>query len=149
VTISNGNGETRKTVRELTKDLAIVQADLKAMSAIHGRLDKAIEKLTDVSGDLKSMLAVHEEKISKTESADEQLADLIEVRRQEISNDIKELHTRINSQSKELREAIQTINDTLDKRVMPLERWRWVILGAFGLAAFLIGRMDDGGWFNF
>ena len=115
MTTSNGNGETRKTVRELTKDIAIVQADLKAMSAIHGRLDKAIEKLTDVSGDLKAMLAVHEEKISKTESADEQLADLIEVRRQEISNDIKELHTRINSQSKELREAIQTINDTLDK----------------------------------
>ena len=148
MTTSNGNGETRKTVRELTKDIAIVQADLKAMSAIHGRLDKAIEKLTDVSGDLKSMLAVHEEKISKTESADEQLADLIEVRRQEISNDIKELHTRINSQSNELREAIQTINDTLDKRVMPLERGRGVILGAFGLAAFLIGKMEVN-WVNF
>ena len=148
MTTSNGNGETRKTVRELTKDLAIVQADLKAMSAIHGRLDKAIEKLTDVSGDLKSMLAVHEEKISKTESADEQLADLIEVRRQEMMNDMKELHSRINSQSKELREAIQTISTTLEKRVMPLERWRWVILGAFGLAAFLIGKMEDN-WFNF
>ena len=134
---------------DVNVQLTGLKKDIENVTNLNARLDTAIEKLTDVSGDLKSMLAVHEEKISKTESADEQLADLIEVRRQEISNDIKELHTRINSQSKELREAIQTINDTLDKRVMPLERWRWVILGAFGLAAFLIGRMDDGGWFNF
>ena len=142
---SNGNGETKKTVRELTKDIATVQADLRAMSQIHGRLDSAIEKLTDVSSDLKSMLAVHEEKISKTENADEQLANLIEVRRQEMVEDLKELHSRINSQSKELREAIQTINVTLDKRVGILEKWRWLIIGGAILATFLINRM----WFDF
>ena len=140
-----GNGETRKTVRELTKDLTTVQAEMKAMSSIHGRLDSAIDKLTDVSSDLKSMLAVHEEKISKTENADEQLANLIEVRRQEMVEDLKELHSRINSQSKELREAIQTINVTLDKRVGILEKWRWLIIGGAILATFLINRM----WFDF
>lgn len=143
--MNNGNGETRKTVRELTKDLTTVQAEMKAMSSIHGRLDSAIDKLTDVSSDLKSMLAVHEEKISKTENADEQLANLIEVRRQEMVEDLKELHSRINSQSKELREAIQTINVTLDKRVGILEKWRWLIIGGAILATFLINRM----WFNF
>jgi DUF4097 and DUF4098 domain-containing protein YvlB len=115
------------------------------MSSIHGRLDSAIDKLTDVSSDLKSMLAVHEEKISKTENADEQLANLIEVRRQEMVEDLKELHSRINSQSKELREAIQTINVTLDKRVGILEKWRWLIIGGAILATFLINRM----WFDF
>ena len=143
--MNNGNGETRKTVRELTKDLTTVQAEMKAMSSIHGRLDSAIDKLTDVSSDLKSMLAVHEEKISKTENADEQLANLIEVRRQEMVEDLKELHSRINSQSKELREAIQTINVTLDKRVGILEKWRWLIIGGAILATFLINRM----WFDF
>ena len=143
--MNNGNGETRKTVRELTKDLTTVQAEMKAMSSIHGRLDSAIDKLTDVSSDLKSMLAVHEEKISKTENADEQLANLIEVRRQEMVEDLKELHSRINSQSKELREAIQTINVTLDKRVGILEEWRWLIIGGAILATFLINRM----WFDF
>ena len=143
--MNNGNGETRKTVRELTKDLTTVQAEMKAMSSIHGRLDSAIDKLTDVSSDLKSMLAVYEEKISKTENADEQLANLIEVRRQEMVEDLKELHSRINSQSKELREAIQTINVTLDKRVGILEKWRWLIIGGAILATFLINRM----WFDF
>ena len=143
--MNNGNGETRKTVRELTKYLTTVQAEMKAMSSIHGRLDSAIDKLTDVSSDLKSMLAVHEEKISKTENADEQLANLIEVRRQEMVEDLKELHSRINSQSKELREAIQTINVTLDKRVGILEKWRWLIIGGAILATFLINRM----WFDF
>lgn len=143
--MNNGNGETRKTVRELTKDLTTVQAEMRAMASIHGRLDSAIDKLTDVSSDLKSMLAVHEEKISKTENADEQLANLIEVRRQEMVEDLKELHSRINSQSKDLREAIQTINVTLDKRVGILEKWRWLIIGGAILATFLINRM----WFDF
>ena len=86
---------------DVNVQLTGLKKDIENVTNLNARLDTAIEKLTDVSGDLKSMLAVHEEKISKTESADEQLADLIEVRRQEISNDIKELHTRINSQSKE------------------------------------------------
>ena len=33
------------------------------MNTINGRIDTAIDKLTDVSTSIKSMLAVHEEKI--------------------------------------------------------------------------------------
>ena len=157
------NGETKKTVRELTKDVTVLQSDMKQMGTFSGRIDAAIEKLANVSGDLKSMLAVHEEKLSRAEQLDDQLSDLIEVRRQEILNDIKDLHSRINSQSKELREAIQDtmksaktghneIRDEIGKmkskiedRVGVLEKWRWLIIGGAILLTFLIQNME---WFS-
>jgi chromosome segregation ATPase len=160
---NNSLGETKKTVRELTRDVTVLQSDMKQMGSFSGRIDTAIEKLSNVSGDLKSMLAVHEEKLSRAEISDEQLSDLIEVRRQEILTDIKDLHSRINSQSKELREAIQDtmksakaghneIRDEIGKmknkiedRVGVLEKWRWLIIGGAILLTFLIQHME---WFN-
>ena len=56
---NNSLGETKKTVRELTRDVTVLQSDMKQMGSFSGRIDTAIEKLSNVSGDLKSMLAVH------------------------------------------------------------------------------------------
>ena len=88
--MENGNN-----LKELIKDIAVLKAEKDTSIQVHQRLDDAITRLTDISASIKSMLAVHEEKISKTESADEQLADLIEVRRQEISNDIKQYNAQV------------------------------------------------------
>ena len=129
MTTSNGNGETRKTVRELTKDLAIVQADLKAMSAIHGRLDKAIEKLTDVSTSIKSMLAVHEEKISRQEQIDDIIFGKLKDRESEIDNVHKELSKEIQQVEKRLLIEIKSIKLDFGARVGILEKYKWLIMG--------------------
>ena len=44
-----------------------LKKDIENVNSIQGRLDTAIDKLTDVSTCVKSMLAVHEEKISRQE----------------------------------------------------------------------------------
>ena len=145
--MNNGNGETRKTVRELTKDLTTVQAEMKAMSSIHGRLDSAIDKLTDVSSDLKSMLAVHEEKLRRVDTSQEDLFSILEQRRREWEEDLEKLHSRISTQSRELREAIDQVTNRLDSRVGVLERWRWLIIGGAILLGFILqASMDMGIW---
>ena len=74
----NGNGETRKTISSLGKEVAdnrtsieVLKSELQQSTMVHKRLDTAIEKLTGISSSIKSMLAVHEEKLSQAEKLDE------------------------------------------------------------------------------
>ena len=55
------------------------------MNTINGRIDTAIDKLTDVSTSIKSMLAVHEEKIQRQEKIDEIIFEKLKDRADEIS----------------------------------------------------------------
>ena len=62
----NGNGETRKTLASLSKDvydnrtrIEVLKSELQQRNLGHKRLDKAIDKLTNISRGIKSMLAVH------------------------------------------------------------------------------------------
>ena len=91
------------------------------------------------------MLAVHEEKIANAEEA--------QVRANvEFTNDIKELHSRVTSNYKELTEMItlqhkeqalhiQQLKNDLNSRVGILERWRWLIIGGAIVIGFIIQKM--------
>ena len=100
------------------------------------------------------MLAVHEEKLSQQEEAVFAAEELIEQRRTELSNEIKELHSRITtntkeimsiatSQHKEHSEAIQKLHTDMNKRVGILEKWRHVLIGSSIVIGFILHRMID------
>ena len=147
-------------IQSLVKDIATLKADVRASNHIHQRLDDAIVRLTDISSSIKSMLAVHDEKINRVDTSQEDLYSTFETRRREWEIDLKELHSRISTQGRELREAIQDttmvgerqykehaeamrkINETLNKRVGILEKWRWLIIGGAILLGFIIQNME-------
>ena len=100
------------------------------------------------------MLAVHEEKLANQEEAVFAAEELIEQRRTEFSNDIKELHSRITtntkeimsiatSQHKEHSEAISKLHTDINKRVGVLEKWRHVLIGGSIVIGFVLHRMID------
>ena len=54
--MANGNGETRKTVAQIAKELIeqktsieVLKNELQSMSNVNNKIDTAITKLTDVS----------------------------------------------------------------------------------------------------
>ena len=57
--------------KDVLIDIAGLKKDVENVQTIHGRLDTAIDRLTDVSKSIKQMLAVHEEKITRQEQTDE------------------------------------------------------------------------------
>ena len=80
---------------DLNTEVQLLKKEVSDMKMIYSRLDKAIEKISDVSNSINRMLAVHEEKISQQEE--------VQIRtEQEINNDIKELHSRISTNNREL-----------------------------------------------
>ena len=118
-----------------------LKKDIENVNSIQGRLDTAIDKLTDVSTCVKSMLAVHEEKLSKQEEIDKAIFNLIENRRVEFDTNYKELHARINKihqnltdeidmSQKRLMCEIKTLASNLDGRIGVFEKYRWIIIGA-------------------
>ena len=119
----------------ITTEIAILKKEVADMKIIFNKLDTAIERITDVSSSVNRMLAVHEEKIANQEEAATR-ANL------EFTTDIRELHSRITTNYKELT-AInqQTLRDDLNNRVGILEKWRWLIIGGSIVLGFIIQKM--------
>ena len=138
--MENGN-----QLKELIKDIAVLKADRDTSGQVHQRLDDAITRLTDISAGIKSMLAVHEEKLRRVDTSQDDLFSILEDRRREWEEDLEKLHSRISTQSRDLREAIDSVANRLDGRVGVLERWRWLIIGGAIFLGFIVqGSMSSG-----
>ena len=141
--MENGN-----QIKELIKDIAVLKADRETTQVVHNRLDHAITKLTDISAGIKSMLAVHEEKLRRVDTSQDDLFAMLEDRRREWEDDLKDLHSRITTQSRNLREAIDQVQNKLDTRVGILERWRWLIIGGAILLGFIVNGSMSSNFFG-
>lgn len=114
---------------DIKVQLESVRKDIESVNSIQGRLDLAIDKLTDVSTTIKSMLAVHEEKISRQEQIDEIIFEKLKERAGEIDNVHRELSKEIQQLEKRLLVEIKTIKLDFGARVGILEKYRWFIMG--------------------
>ena len=145
-------------LQKLVQDVAVLKEQNQTSETIHGRLDSAIDKLTDIQSGVKSMLAVHEERLVRAEESDAELTDIMEQRNRLWQEDLKELHGRITSTSRDFveinNEHEKVVNKKVDdmqqyfileaqkfdKRLSELERWKWIIIGisiAVGISCLL------------
>jgi hypothetical protein len=118
-----------ESTKEMLIDIAGLKKDVENMSSIHGRIDTAIDKLTDVSTSIKQMLAVHEEKIARQEQIDEVIFDKLKERAGEIGNVHRELSREIQQVEKKLLLEIRQMKLDIGGRVGILEKYRWLIMG--------------------
>ena len=139
---------------DLETEVALLKSKVSDMEKLHVRLDDAIGKISEVSNCINRMLAVHEEKLANQEEAVFAAEELIETRRTELSNEIKELHSRITTNTKEIMniatqqhkehtDAIQKLHKDINKRVGVLEKWRHVLIGSSIVVGFILHRMMD------
>ena len=126
-------------------ELELLKKEIADMKQIHVRLDTAIEKITDFSNCINRLLAVHEEKITQQEDAQQRSV-------QEFTTDIKELHSRITTNTKEMtalmtqqhkeqKDVIDRLKDEISNRVGVLEKWRWIIIGGSIVLGFIIQKL--------
>ena len=126
---------------DIQLDVELLKKDVEEMKLIHGRLDNAISKITDVSNSINRMLAVHEENLSSQEEAIINAENLVEARRMEFNKEIKELHDRITKNSKEQLDAINNLKSELSGRVAVLDKFRWVLIGGSIVIGFIIHKL--------
>ena len=115
--------------KDILIDIAGLKKDVENVQTIHGRLDTAIDKLTDVSTSIKQMLAVHEEKITRQEQTDEVIFGKLRERQIEIDTVYKELQKEIQQTEKRLLIEIKSLKLDIGGRVGILEKYKWLVLG--------------------
>ena len=141
-------------IEKLKTDIALLKKDAKTGERIHQRLEVAIEKLTDITISLKGMLVQQETKLQKAEETDNDIFITLEARRKEWDDQVKELHSRISTNIRELREhqiqaenklldEIRAVRQQLDNRVAVLEKWRWIIVGGSIFVGFMLSNPES------
>ena len=114
---------------DIKVQIAGLKKDIENVNNLNGRLDAAIEKLTEVSTSIKQMLAVHEEKISRQEQIDEIIFDKLKERAGEIDTVHRELSKEIQQVEKRLLIEIRQMKLDIGGRVGILEKYKWLVLG--------------------
>tara|TARA_R110000782_G_scaffold74711_1_gene149167 strand:- start:8909 stop:9340 length:432 start_codon:yes stop_codon:yes gene_type:complete len=138
-----------------------LESEVEVLKNVVAKLDMSIEKIAQVSNDIGKILAVHEQRLANLEK----VADAK-------SEDIKELHSRITTQHREMMDKIDDMEDRLElkmqqaqfkstkqheeiqkelqkdignlsNRLTVLENWRWWVLGAAGAFGFIIAKMPS------
>ena len=125
---------------DIRVELATLKQELENVNSIHGRIDTAIDKLTDVSTSIKSMLAVHEEKIQRQEQVDEVIFTKLRERQQDIDKVFRELQREMDQVEKRLLIEIKSLRNDIGDRVGVLEKYRWIILGGFIALGWVVSK---------
>jgi len=154
-------------INSIETEVALLKKETIQMSQLFDKLDTAIDKLSTAASDISRILAVHEEKLNSHERIDRELNDLIEIRRKEMSEDIKELNSRINSIQKGLasdissteqkimnaldelkrdisssKKSIESDNSKIETRIDSLEKWRWFMMGAGAVIGYMLSKFN-------
>ena len=141
-------------LEKLKTDIALLKKDAKTGELIHQRLEVAVDKLTEITISLKGMIAQQEQKLTRAEQTDDDIFITLESRRKEWDNDLKELHSRITTNTRELREhqvqsenkmlnEIRAVRTQLSERVGVLEKWRWLIIGGSIILGLMMSNPDS------
>ena len=125
---------------DIKVDIESLKKDIENMNTINGRIDTAIDKLTDVSAYIKSMLAVHEEKIQRQEKIDDVIFEKLKDRAEEISDVYRELKKDVEMSEKRLLIEIKSLKNDIGARVGVLERYKWLILGGAIVIGWVLSK---------
>ena len=141
-------------IENLKTEIALLKKDAKTGELIHQRLEIAIDKLSEIVISCKQMLAQQAQKLQKAEQTDDAIFITLESRRKEWDTDLKELHSRITTNTRELRDnqyhletkllnEIRMVRTQLSERVGVLEKWRWLIIGGSIIVGLLISNPES------
>ncbi len=141
-------------IDNLKTEIALLKKDAKTGELIHQRLEIAIDKLSEIAIQCKQMLSQQEQKLTRAEQTDDDIFITLESRRKEWDNDLKELHSRITTNTRELREhqvqsenkmlnEIRAVRTQLSERVGVLEKWRWLIIGGSIILGLMMSNPDS------
>ena len=125
---------------EIKVDIESLRKDIENVNTINGRIDTAIDRLTDVSTSIKSMLAVHEEKITRQEKLEEVIFDKLRERQAEITDVYRELKKDVEMSEKRLLIEIKSLKNDIGARVGVLEKYRWIIIGGAIVIGWILSK---------
>lgn len=144
-------------INDVKLKVGLLEKDIQIATQLVERVSESIEKIQEMSLHLVKMITLHEQRHSQHERVES-----------EVKQDIKELHSRLTTQSREIHERIDQVenhitsridalrvelvknnekhespdNSKVNEKLESLEKWRWMIVGGLVLGGWIIGELD-------
>lgn len=138
-----------------------IETEVGVLKSVVGKLDASLEKISQVSNDIGRLLAVHDERIMHLEREGERKSDDIRDLHSRLTTQTREIVSKIDSmelgiekkmrenslelakQHKEILDEIKKDVENISTRVNVLEQWRWYIIGGAITIGFILGNLSD------
>ena len=93
--------------QEIKVDIELLKKDVTTMSALLSKFDTTIDKMQEIASSLSRMVSLQEQRLETQEKTTSEMQSILEMRRQEHNNNIKDVYNRINTVNKELTDKIE------------------------------------------
>ena len=148
-------------------EIELLKKDVSIMANLCEKFDTTIDKMQEIASNLSRMVSLQEQRLETQEVATKEIQSVMEMRRVEHNNDIKELHSRITTVNRELSEKIEETEKTIlhelqeirkeikdshkkenngdnsfMKRLEQIEAWRYMMIGGIVVITWILAKSD-------
>lgn len=146
-------------------EIELLKKDVSIMASLCEKFDTTIDKMQEIASNLSRMVSLQEQRLENQEETTKEIQSVLEMRRVEHNNDIKELHSRITTVNRELSEKIedtekailhelqairQEIKDShkskdessLLARLSEVEAWKYTMMGGIIVITWVLAKAD-------
>ena len=143
-------------------EIELLKKDINIITTLCEKFDTTIDKMQEIASNLSRMISLQEQRIEMQDKATREMESVLEMRRVEHNNDIKELHSRITTVNKDLTTKIDETekrildeihllgnelskdNDKIGKRIFDIETWKWMVMGGIFVVGWITSKMLNG-----
>jgi hypothetical protein len=144
-------------------EIELLKKDVSVITGIFTKFDVTIEKLEDIANSLGKVAFIQEQRIEAQENATKEIHNILEARRVEHREELKDIYAKISEINHELSnkiregqllilEELKKVRDevsedkkedkTLLDRIAAIEGWKWMLTGVFAVVVWLLSRID-------
>ena len=141
-------------------EIELLKKDITTMAALLEKFDTTIDKMQEIASSLSKMVSLQEQRLETQEKITREVQELLEMRRQEHNNNIKDVYNRINTVNKELTDKIEDTERTIlgeiknlreeltknkegiGDRLGKIEMWKYGVVLAIAIVAWIAGQID-------
>jgi chromosome segregation ATPase len=130
--------QNQNQLNKLQSEVSDIKTTVETNRLLVDRLDRAIEKMTEVSGHISKLLAVHETRI---ENQDESIT-ITHKRISELRDDLN--HTMERNYDSIVAEfkVVRLMFEKHEKRIIMLEKWKYGVIASAAAIGFLMSKVD-------
>ena len=130
--------QNQNQLSKLQSEVSDIKTTVETNRLLVDRLDRAIEKMTEVSGHISKLLAVHETRI---ENQDESIS-ITHKRISELRDDLN--HTMERNYDSIVAEfkIVRLMFEKHEKRIIMLEKWKYGVIASAAAIGFLMSKVD-------
>jgi chromosome segregation ATPase len=130
--------QNQNQLNKLQSEVSDIKTTVETNRLLVDRLDRAIEKMTEVSGHISKLLAVHETRI---ENQDESIS-ITHKRISELRDDLN--HTMERNYDSVVAEfkVVRLMFEKHEKRIIMLEKWKYGVIASAAAIGFLMSKVD-------